>query len=182
MGNNVNTNKIKQQIAKRKAEEEAKRKEQQAKKKKRILIIVIAAVAAVAIICAIAIPVALNNKVTYEKIELSSLDIPDSSTAAKAVSNLNEKDVEIRGYLFPCTSQYYCLCTKAVASCPYATGSIPTDSIMIKYKDGAYFNYAQNTYASVKGELVVQSENALTFEGQKTYMYMLVDTVDVISK
>ena len=171
-----------QEIARRKAEAEAREQALKAKKKKNAIIIVVAVVLVVAIACGVGIPVGLRQSTKYTKVNFKSLPVPTTVAEAQN-SNLvqyNGKNVVMEGYTFACTSKYYVLCKSAVQSCPYVTGTVPNNGVRMEMKDGSYFNLGNNAKVRIYGKLKINTVAVEKFEGQETYMYLILDKIEEI--
>lgn len=172
--------KRKQEMARRKAAAEARQREVAAKKKKKRLIIIAIACAVVLVTLAIAVPIAVTNATQYKAINFRTVSVPTTAAQARgAVDDYNQRKVTLEGYLFPCGKSTV-LCKEIVSTCPYVTGSIPTDSILVRKREGIFGVSQQYVMARVSGTLVVSSGGTIKFEDQETYMYMLVDKVEVL--
>ena len=172
--------KRKQEMERRKAEAEAREQAVAAKKKKRVTIAVVAAVLVVAITCAIAIPVAVAQHNKYMEVNFKTFKVPTTVAEAQTMQQYNHRNVVMTGYSFPCTAKANVLCKSAVSSCPYVTGVIPDNGIVMKRKDGKAFNLGNNEHIRIYGRMEINTVAVEQFEGQDTYIYLIVDKVEEI--
>lgn len=172
-----------QEMARRKAEAEARENERKAKQKKKLIIVIVAAVLVVAIACGVGIPLGIKQNNKYMKVDFKKLAVP--TTVAEAQSSglvpYNGKNVVMEGYAFPCGSnKYYVLCKEEVATCPYVTGTVPNNGVRMEMKDGTRFNLYSNARVRIWGTMKINTVAVEKFEGQETYMYLIIDKVEEI--
>ena len=172
-----------QEMARRKQEAEAMAQALRAKKRKSVVIVVVVVALVIAIGCGIAIPVAIAQSNKYQKVNFRTLPVPTTAQEAQSAElvRYNQRNVEMEGYTFACTSQYYVLCKNAVKTCPYVAGSVPDNGVRMEMKDGSHFNLGSNAHVRIRGKLYVNTRNVEYFEkGLETYMYLVVDTIEQI--
>ena len=170
--------KMVQEMRRRKAEAEAREKELAAKKKKKTTIIVAVLCVIVVATLSIAIPVGVVQAKRYQEVDFQTFSVPTTASAAKSMlTSYNQHKVEISGYLYPC-GEAMCLCKNVVASCPYVTGTIPSDGILIRKKKGSFSMDEQYVNACVKGTMMV-STFPVVISGQETYVYIMVDDIEI---
>ena len=167
-------------MARRKAEAETRAREAAAKKKKKVIILVAVLCTIVVVVLAVAVPLAVIKANKYTALDFRTVAVPTTTAQArKAVDKYNQRTVSIEGYLYPCGSSTV-LCKEKVYTCPYVTGSIPSDSILVRKREGVFGINQQYVNARLSGTLVVSLGGTVKFEDQETYMYMLVDKVEVL--
>lgn len=171
----------KQEMERRRAAAEAQQKALAQKQKRTAIIITVAVLLVIAIVCGVAIPVGINKSREYTKVNFKALAVPTTKSEATAMVGYNNKKVELEGYTFPCTSIYYVLCKTTVNSCPYVEGSVPSDGVRMNMAGYYYFdNIGQNKHVRVKGTLHVNTLTVDYFEGYETWMYLVVDKIEVL--
>ncbi|MBQ4444223.1 MAG: hypothetical protein II896_06190 [Clostridia bacterium] len=168
------------EMARRKAEAEARTQALKAKKRKRAIIAIVAACLVVAVVCAVTVGVTIAKSNKYTELDFKTLKVPTTAAEAQSMQKYGHQNVIMEGYTFACTSKYYVLCKSAVSSCPYVTGTIPDNSIRMEMKDGSYFTLGNNARVRIWGRLEINTTGTEKFEGQETYMYLVLDKIEEI--